>query len=540
MNAVQILLSRVSEIASGVSSRCRILFVVFIASSCCLGWYSRSHNYRVWKPEETPIAFWTWHSQTPSQDDVLNAVGQTGTRTLFLRAGQIDYDGSQLRRIRAVRGNLPKDIDVHLVYNATRSCLALIEKIEPSELATVVAAACAENSQRALLDGAHLAGVQLDFDVPTRLLAKYTRILRATRDLLPSDLKLSITGLPTWMESSELDETLSVVDFWIPQCYGATISERLDRVQPISSTKLVAAAVSRARQINHPFYAGLAAYGYAIQYAADGSLIGLRGDLDPALVVNNGAFELISRAQFEQSSETPAANEWRYVYRARADIVVAGTAVREGDSLMLDVPTAGSLQATARAAREQGGDRLLGLCLFRLPQQTDPTTLSIKEIVSALTDTQAVPSLRVEVSSAERPDDQPEPAYRRVTLTIFNEGAAKSRMDDGAMALTLIVPPGSVRAISSRGFASSDFQCEAPDTADMGNRFALPQRVSLRRANALTLGAKTWSPGASATTTIDFSGVIPEMIRAIFEFTIDDGRVLQESRTLDLKTSRRL
>lgn len=539
MNSVQTLLSRFGEIASGVSSRRRIIVVVFIASSCGLGWYGRSHQYRVWRPEEAPVAFWTWHSQAPFQDDVRKAVSETAARTLFLRAGQIDCDGGKLRRIRAASGSFPKEIDVHLVYNATRSCLAVFEKLEPSALAATVAEACAEDSQRALRDGAHVAGVQLDIDVPTRLLLQYTRILKATRDLLPPDLKLSITGLPTWMESSDLNETLAAVDFWIPQCYGATIPERLDRVQPISSSKLVASAVARARQMNRPFYAGLAAYGYAIQYAADGSLIALRGDLDPALVVNNADFELINRARFEQTA-TPTASEQRYVYRARADSVIAGTAVRKGDSFMLDLPTAGSLQAAAKAAREQGGDRLLGICLFRLPQQTDATTLSIEEVASALAEKEPASSFRIEMNSDQQVDDERQPAYRRVTLTIFNDGAARSRMDEGAMGLILIVPPLSVRAISFRGFASSDFQCEAPATDYLGNQTTLLQPSSLRRASVLSFRAKVWAPGSRASATIEFSNEPPDIIRAILGFTIDDGRVLQESRTLDLKNAKRL
>lgn len=534
MNSVQTLLSRFGEIASGVSSRRRIIAVVFIASSCGLGWYGRPHQHRIWKPEETPVAFWTWHSQAPSQDDVLKAVSETAAKTLFLRAGQIDCDGGKLRRIRAASGSFPKEIDVHLVYNATRSCLAVFEKLDPSALAATVAEAYAEDSQRALRDGAQVAGVQLDIDVPTRLLSEYTRILRATRDLLPTDLKLSITGLPTWMESSDLNETLAGVDFWIPQCYGATIPERLDRVQPISSSRLVASAVARARQMNRPFYAGLADYGYAIQYAVDGSLIALRGDLDPALVVNNADFELINRSRFEQQTGAPEASEQRYVYRARSDTVVGGTAVRKGDSFMLDLPTAGSLQAAARAAREQGGDRFLGICIFRLPQQDDATTLSIKEVASALADTRPEPSFRIEVNSDQQVDNESQLAYRRVTLTIFNDGAARSLMDDGAMGLVLVVPPGSVRAISFRGFAS-DFQCESAATDYLGNQTTLLQPSSLRRASVLIFRGKAWSPGARASATIEFSNEPPDAIRAIFGFTLDDGRVLQESRMLDLK-----
>ena len=42
--------------------------------------------------------------------------------------------------------------------------------------------------------------------------------------------------------------------------------------------------VRRAASLNRPFYAGLAAYGYAIHYASNGARLAVLGDLDPALV----------------------------------------------------------------------------------------------------------------------------------------------------------------------------------------------------------------------------------------------------------------
>jgi len=500
--------------------------------------WNAAANRRVWAPEETPIAFWTWHSQTPSQEAVTMAINHTAARTLFIRAGQIDYEGGEVQRIREVSGSFPQDIDVHLVYNATRSCLEVFEKIDPSALADAVATAYAEDSRRAPGQNVHPVGVQLDFDVPTRLLSRYTSVLRALRPLLPSNMKLSITGLPAWMDSYDLNETLAAADFWIPQCYGATIRERLDRAQPISSSRIVASAVARAKRMNRPFYAGLAAYSYAIQYGADGSLIALRGDLDPALVTNNADFEWISSGRFEQTVGAPKPSEWRYIYRARADSVVAGTSVRKGDSLMLDVPTAESLRATARAAREQGGDRLLGLCIFRLPQQDDATTLSIGEVAAALADRLPESSFRIDVN-VEELDDKDRVGHR-LTLTIFNDGAARSRMDDGAMALALTVPPGSVRAIRFHGFTSADFQCEAHATDSLGNPTTILQPSSLLRASVLIFRAKAWAPGASATATIEFSGAPPDTIRPILAFTLDDGRTLQQHRIFDLNNATRL
>lgn len=487
---------------------------------------------RIWTPSEVPIAFWSWRSEIPSQSEINEAVRQTGATTFFMRAGQIDYEATRVRRIRAASGSFPNDIEIHLVYNATRSLLAEFETVDPFTLAVIIVQASAEDSLRATGDGARVAGVQLDIDVPTRLLPHYTKVLKATRERLPSDLRLSITGLPTWMSSSDLRETLAVVDFWVPQCYGATIPETLDRHQPISSTKLVANAMSRARGLNRPFYAGLAAYGYAIQYAPDGSLIALRGDLDPELVVNNPDLEIISRAQFDET-QPQSASEWRYIYRAREEIVVSGTALRRGDYLMLDLPTSGTLRAAARAVRVEGCDQLLGICIFRLPLQKDPTTMSSPQVAAALKDTEASSSARLDVRCEQQFDNTT--PYWRLRVVVINDGAASSRLNDGAMALTLMVPPGSARAIDFRGFASSNFKCESIPTGYQEVQSRMVQTCSLRRASLLQVCARTWSPGSQATLTIEFSRKPPPVIRAIISVTLDDGRELQETRTLDLR-----
>ena len=52
---------------------------------------------------------------------------------------------------------------------------------------------------------AALAGVEIDYDCPTSKLATYARFLAALRSRLAPSTKLSITALPTWMNSGELE-----------------------------------------------------------------------------------------------------------------------------------------------------------------------------------------------------------------------------------------------------------------------------------------------------------------------------------------------
>src|SRR5205085_7432049 len=199
-------------------------------------------------------------------------------------------------RVRAVKGRAPASVELHLVYNATPALLSEFERVDEGALAAAAVETFRADSLRVSKEGARVAGLQLDIDVPTRLLARYGRVLHAVRDSLPAGARLSVTGLPTWMEAgAQLREMLDAVDFWVPQFYGAEIPETAERVLPIASPEEVRRSTARARELGKPFYAGLAAYGYALVYTEAGKLVELSGDVDPAGVASDGNFELVER-----------------------------------------------------------------------------------------------------------------------------------------------------------------------------------------------------------------------------------------------------
>jgi hypothetical protein len=487
---------------------------------------------RVWAASEVPIAFWAWRNEAPSEEEVEQAARRTRVHALFMRAGQIDYDGGTLRRIRAVTGRFPRALELHLVYNGTRSLLKEFEQADEAALAMAVAEAYREDAVRARQDGARVAGIQLDIDAPTRLLARYAKVLRLVRERLPQGTKLSVTGLPSWMESEALDRVLSEVDFWIPQCYGALIPDRLDQLTPISSAQAVARTVARARRLNRPFYAGLAAYGYAILYGRDGAMVEVRGDLDPARVANDPNLELVERRPFSGLSEEnatgaslPVASEWRYVYRARHDGVTDGLAMRAGDALMLDVPSAGALRASARAVREEGGENLLGICVFRLPGGNDPTTLQAGEVAAALNDTETVVATDIQAQRAGLASRDDQVGGQSLRLTFVNSGTARAQMSDDALVVDLHVPAGSVRAVHAEGFGAVETLCSRTTTAAPASDQDIALPCAERRANVLRLKARAWMGGYIAQALINFKDEPPKQLAAGVTARMDDGRV---------------
>lgn len=554
---------------------------VILAASLGAAVWRWAHAPRVWKPEEVPVAFWSWRAETPRQEDIERASKEAGASALFLRAGQFDFASGRVSRVRAVEGRMPAGCELHLAYNATPALLAQFERIDENTLAEAFAGTFRADSERAARDGVRVAGLQLDLDVPTRLLLKYARVLRATRGLLRSNAttgaqSLSVTGLQTWMGARELRDVLDAVDFWVPQFYGAEIPATVDKLIPISSPKSVAASVARARALGKPYFAGLAAYGYALLYSEKGKLIDARGDIDPARVASDRNLELVERRAFGSrvegdgaGADAPLAGEWRYVFRARDDEVVEGLVVRAGEQIVLDVPSSESLRASARGVREAAGDKLLGICIFRLPAREDPSTLTLPQVVAALRDREAETSTRVSIEPA-RVEDTNEKSFNQITfnekisnrltitaessnqliVTAENTGQAGTLYGDGAFAVTLRVPAGSVRGVTRlEGFDTFETLCEPAEIlakrtnarafeASSGEgssaRAGLMQGVSssLRpcsaaRANVVRVSARAWPPGARASAGLSFDGDVRGSLSSEVAVLRDDGRVLR-------------
>lgn len=483
------------------------------------GAYAFIKRPRVWKPKEVPTAFWAWQSKAPLTEDARRAIEKTRARSLFLRAGQIDYEDGKPNRIRSVKGVFPTGIDLHLVYNCTSSLLRSFDSVDVESIVSAVSESYQEDLMRAELDGARVVGLQLDIDVPTRLLPKYELTLRRMRELLPKEKALSITGLPTWMDSREIVGVLGAVDFWIPQCYGAVVPQRLDMTMPISSPQAVARDIARASEFGRPFYAGLAAYGYAIHYSTNGELLELRGDIDPALIARNGALEFVMRRAFEKpqpaSKDQFIASEWKYIYKARQDVVIDGLIMRSGEWVMLDMPTAESLRLSARAVRENAGNRLLGICVFRLPAESDPTTLTIEEVARALSDAPSVNAvdIRTDIQSASSGES-------KLTLSITNTGSTRAILEDGSFAVDLRIPAGALQAVRLEGFASYSTHCALSDLLfNEGDEWL--ESCSARRANVVRLKSGIWKPGATLKATIDLTADAPSTIAATIEVKND-------------------
>lgn len=450
-----------------------LLASVLFGTAISAAYLSVESSRRTWAAEEVPIAFWAWKNSAPSETEISDARRRSGVGDLFVWAGQLDLIDGEVVRDRQMRGYLPNAVKVHLVYNGTRKLLDNLGSTDPEMLAEAIAKTYLADLGSQNLKGVKAVGIQLDLDYPTRLLPRYGETIRRLREKLPPATIISVTGLPTWMNNPEISKVLDAVDLWTPQLYGAEIPTRIDKPIPISSTGDIRRWLGKIRKLNKPFYAGLAAYGYTILYDRSGDLVSLRGDIDLSSILSSVSLEFVRQENL--------GGNVRYIFRARSDLVLDSLVIAKGESLVFDTLSPASLREAARAVREEAGDRLLGICVFRLPTADDRTNLRLGEIVDALRDRPMTSDVGVSVEKA---------SDRKFTLSAVNHGSASS-LAQNALTIDLYVPPGSVRGVTSiSGFYGYEPMCAAGS--------GLPRKCSSGRADVIRLTKNSWRPGDEA------------------------------------------
>jgi hypothetical protein len=113
------------------------------------------------------------------------------------------------------------------------------------------------------------ARIEIDYDCPTSRLAEYARFLRRLRGALPSDVALSITALPAWIESPTLTGVLAEVDESVLQVHSV-----LDPKLGLLSAPAATRWFERYSELTpKPFWIALPDYGSRVSWAKDGHLL---------------------------------------------------------------------------------------------------------------------------------------------------------------------------------------------------------------------------------------------------------------------------
>lgn len=132
-------------------------------------------------------------------------------------------------------------------------------------------------------------GVEIDYDCGTARLASYTRFLRVLRPMLGRTIPLSITALPTWLGSADLDALLASSDEAVLQLHAV--------MSPVQGLFDAARAqlwmTAFAQHTQHPWRIALPAYGTRVTWNRQGRIVAVESEA-PALYPGGIAQELVA------------------------------------------------------------------------------------------------------------------------------------------------------------------------------------------------------------------------------------------------------
>lgn len=122
--------------------------------------------------------------------------------------------------------------------------------------------------------GVPIAGVEIDHDCATARLPAYAHFLIALRKQLPPATKLSITALPTWLESPVLDSLLAAADESVLQVHAV-----LNPRQGLFDAKRARAWLAAfAEHTDRPWRVALPTYGTRVAWDANGNIAGIESE----------------------------------------------------------------------------------------------------------------------------------------------------------------------------------------------------------------------------------------------------------------------
>lgn len=148
-------------------------------------------------------AYWLW-AGVKSQP-VLDTA-----KTIYILEGEVRGEGARLVKLRAATPRVDH-ADVWIVY-----------RIETLEWGDAIIPQILSDLKRWKAAGNRVSGIQIDFDAATKGLGQYAEFLKRLDARLPSDCKLSVTGLLDWSssgDSASLNALGGVVDEVVLQTY---------------------------------------------------------------------------------------------------------------------------------------------------------------------------------------------------------------------------------------------------------------------------------------------------------------------------------
>lgn len=266
-------LSREHRISIAVATVSLLLLLVFAYLS---GWRMVPYPRAERAPAEHALYLWQrlWNEDVR---DSLNRAPEHARHLMVLAA----EDGAPAINVdwKAVAAT---GLPTTLVFRYPASLGGRIEDY-PAMAADYVA-----NTIFPVLDTAHamgirLAGVQLDYDAPTRMLQDYKQFLGNLSDRFRPGVALSITTLPTWLDDPDFIDLVAGLDYFVLQVHSFERPRSISDPLVLCDTTRIDRYLTLAEHADTPYYVAFPTHGYQVAYDADGTFIGLSAEgPDPA------------------------------------------------------------------------------------------------------------------------------------------------------------------------------------------------------------------------------------------------------------------
>ncbi|HEY4091250.1 MAG TPA: DUF3142 domain-containing protein [Luteibacter sp.] len=159
-----------------------------------------------------------------------------------------------------------------VVLAATHRPVIVVVRID-GRLAAFSAAGLRARITAVLAQWPQAAGVEIDYDCPTSRLPAYADFLGELKPALGAT-SLSITALPTWIGSVDLDRLLAIPDESVLQVHAVQAPQA-----GLFDPEIAAAWVADyARRTHKPFRVALPTYGSRVSWNEDGTLLAVESE----------------------------------------------------------------------------------------------------------------------------------------------------------------------------------------------------------------------------------------------------------------------
>ena len=318
--------------------------VLLIASAfCCTG---------------ADVSYWVWNRAEPLSADETHALKAQGVRELFWHAGEIEDRSGEWRWRRPP-----------IALAASELRIIPVIRLDPFGREPFGAAAT-ELLIAKLRDAVEThswAELQIDCDTPDRLLASYAGALHEIRKLVP---RLTVTALAGWSRTPHWQPLQASVDEIFPMFYDleadpAGVGQgQLPR--PLIETGAIDAQLRDWSACRIPWRAGLPNFARVTVYDGSGKSRGHIRRWKWNDVCFNTALLNVN-----------AGDAVTVLLRASMKTQIAGTPVAAGESVAARLPDRATLAQAVKAAEAA---QARGVVYFRLPDNTDPSGWSLRQL----------------------------------------------------------------------------------------------------------------------------------------------------------------